>query len=484
MLFPQQTSAQFHYDARTIGMGGTGVASAVGVAAVRHNPANIMIYERPQRWNLTFGQVGYLYSGGIRSDDLADVHRYLYAFDSSMPLQEFNYATSRSTLLQDRYSDGNRDYSSLHTLDALVFALSFTGKNSSFALSHFIRGENQYTVGRGWYNPEGLSIDNLLITDRRFSQQYNLRHEIGFTMASENQLISGWLSDLSKIYVGFSARLILPLSYADLELRSVYATGESSQTLTHQGQFTSVSAGAVTDILEGKSGLNPADLSNISGIGGGFDLGVTYIIGFGGDVSLTGGKPIPTRNSIRISASLTDIGFISYNKNLGAQNTDEQTRVLARSALPGEAKSFEYSGNPVDFRRFTDGILENGIIEQATSTPTDVYRVLMPARANAGIAFQVSRLTVGAEVQRPLKSLTDHPAQTTAHVGGELRLLKTIPLRAGMSFERDTPVRYHAGAGLDFRVFTLSAAVVVRSPELTGQLRAEMVAVTGLQVRF
>ena len=49
--------------------------------------------------------------------------------------------------------------------------------------------------------------------------------------------------------------------------------GESKPDAHPSGQFTSVSAGARHRPSGGQIGLNPADLSNISGIGGGFDLG-------------------------------------------------------------------------------------------------------------------------------------------------------------------------------------------------------------------
>ena len=483
---PVTSWGQFQHDARTMGMGGIGVASTSGTAAVRHNPANLMIFERPQRWSLVASQFGYAFSSGIQPENLTEIHRYLRPLHTGMPREAFPYNRSRQELLENRFAPDDRSYTSIQNLDALLFGLSYTGNTLAVALTHYLRGDNSFETGRGWYSEQPLRTDNLLVTDRRFNQRFNLRHEIGISMASEYDLISGWLSDLSKIYIGIHGKLILPLAYANTSLHSVYATSEGDDVTTHTGSFSSRTAGNISQTYSegGLSLYNPANLTDISGIGGGFDFGVTYIIGFGNDVSLTTRNKIPARYSIRLSASLTDIGFISYSSDLRRAVTAEQRQVLANPSVSNPPLETEFTGNPADIYRFITSETERRLLDDATVSNPGTFRVLLPARITTGAAVQLNRLMFGAEIQHPIQSLTDQIQHTSFHLGGELRLLTTIPLRAGMQLERGQPIRYHAGTGLDFRALTFSVAVVAQS---TGQNEAflpVLASFSGLHIRF
>ncbi|MCH8524994.1 MAG: DUF5723 family protein [Balneolales bacterium] len=478
--------AQFHHDSRTLGMGGIGVTTATGTAAVRHNPANLMLFERPQRWNLVIGQIGYAFSDGKRLENFEDFPRFLRPIDLNMPRSNYPYNSSRQDLLANRFGAAERTHLSVQHIDAMLFGLTYTGQNIGVAFTHFLRGDNSFRIGRGWYSDSPVRVDNLLITDRSFDQRYNLRHEFGLAMASEYDLISGWLSDLSKIYIGIHARIILPLAYSNTSLTSIYAGSEGADVHTHTGTFSTLTAGNLSETYAsaGLNRNNPANLFDISGFGGGFDFGVTYILGFGGDVSLTSRNRVPTRNSLRIAASVTDIGFISYSRNLRqATNPSRNTIINSARVSPPDSQG-EYSGNPADLFRFVTSDMESDLIHTAPIESASTFRILLPARVNAGAAIQLNRLIIGAEIQHPLQSLTDQLENTSFHVGGELRIIRTLPLRAGMQLEKSRPVRYHAGTGLDFRSLTFNVAAVVQATGTNEAMLPVITSVAGLHLRF
>lgn len=486
LLLFSTAKAQFHHDSRTLGMGGIGVTTATGTAAVRHNPANLMLFERPQRWNIVLGQLGYSFTDGMQPENITELHRYLRPVDINMPREAFPYNQSRQELLENRFAPTERSHLSTQKIDAMLFGLSYTGRDIGFAITHFIRGDNSYEVGRGWYSEDPIQIDNLHVRDRLFTQRYNLRHEIGLAMASEYDLISGWLSDLSKIYIGINAKVILPLTYANTSLQSMYATSADADVTTHVGSYSSLTAGNLSQTYSssGTTLNNPANLLDISGFGGGFDLGITYIIGFGGDVSLTSRNRVTTRNSIRLSASLTDIGFISYSKNLRQVSTPSQTRVINNALIDSLPNENEFSGNPADIYHFVTSETEANLMNSAADEAIESFRMLLPARVNAGGAIQLNRLIIGAELQHPLQTLTDQIENTSLHVGGELRILRTLPLRAGMQLEKGQSVRYHAGTGLDFRTLTFNVALVAQSTGENEVMLPVITSVAGLHIRF
>lgn len=444
-----------------------------------------MLFERPQRWNVVAGQFGYSFSDGMYPEQLGEAHRYIRPFSTGMPEEDYPYNRSREQLIENRFNSSSRTHSTNQSMDALLLGVTYTGRNIGVAFSHYLRGDNSYEIGRGWYDSQPLAVDNLQITDRKFSQQYNLRHEIGLAMASEYDLISGWLSDLSRIYIGVNAKLILPLAYSNTKLSSLYATSEDSQIISHTGSYSSTTAGNLTQTYETRGALlqDPASLFDFSGIGGGFDLGITYILGFGGDISMTTRNRVPTRNSIRLSASINDIGFISYTQNLGRWIQEERTQNFNSDEVSVPLAGREFSGNPADFYQFIDGDVEK-VLADSPQNELSAFRVLLPAQLNAGIGIQLNRLIIGAEFQQPLNSLDNREEQTRFHLGGELRLIRTLPLRAGMQFESGERVRYHAGAGLDFRNLVFSVALVGQSTGVNEELLPVVTSVAALQLRF
>ena len=485
--------AQTSHDIRSLGMGSTSSASSTGVFAASSNPANLMIFERYERWNIVFGHGTYVFDKGFTEDAVSNPTNFISSFYPNTTQSNYPTTVNKSNLITEWFGD---DATSINTstLDILSVGISYTGRNFGVALTHRIRGKSENEIGRGWYDETFSSTNGSQLLNRKIQQNYYLRHEIGAAIAWEYDLVSGWLSDLSRIYIGFNPKLILPIMYFEHNYDSEYTQNpEDENSYVHRSSYTAKSAGLATDIIQGhieaiNTGLTPqqlfstSDLMGIAGYGGAFDAGITYIIGLDRDVSLTSKNKIPTYYSLRLAASVNDIGFISYNKNhlrYAAPTTETTTNTIASND-----NQSEFTGNPYQFFPFIESAGETSFVSQTESTNGSPIRQLLPSRANVGAMLQLNRLVVSAEIQHPLDSQTIDDENTSFHLGTELRVFKFLPLRAGIIFESDQPTFYTAGFGFDFKKVVISAATMARTRSSFNEFVPVSSAAGTIQIRF
>jgi hypothetical protein len=471
---PVLLQSQSLYDSRTIGMGGAAVATSTGLAAVGSNPANLMLFERPQRWSLQMIQGGYYLREGFQLDNLGTPEQYLHPFLTQAEPGSYPTTTSLEELRQNWFPTGVTESYQSQKIDLLVLGISYTGRNFGIAGTHRIKGESTFTIGRGWYDPEFYAADNLMIRNQNISHLYHLRHEFGISLGWEYDLVSGWLSDLSRIYIGFTPKLIVPVSYASHMLQSVVSrSSEVQNSGIHIYSYSGQLAGQTSETIPPNGewlpftqpNPNTSDFSNLTrpaGLGAGLDFGFTYILGLDRDVSLTTRNVSPTRYSLRISASLLDIGLVNLSSDVRRISAAPRT-VLYPNGLPEWSASAEFNGNPNQFFPFLRSGEEAELLNRLQDGSSDPIRLLLPSRAHAGVALQLNRLVLTGELQHVFNSWTINPEKTSLHAGGELRLLKLIPLRAGFILQPDEPFIYTAGVGLDFRNVSFSAASAMRT---------------------
>lgn len=485
--------AQNSHDIRSLGMGSTSTASSTGVFAASSNPANLMIFERRERWNVVLGHGGYLFNKGFTEDAASNPTSFIGSFYPNSSPTGYPTTIEKSNLVAEWFgNDASSNITS--TLDILSVGISYTGINFGVALTHRIRGTSDSKIGRGWYDDTLLETNGELLLDRKLQQNYYLRHEIGAAVAWEYDLVSGWLSDLSRIYIGFNPKIILPILYFEHDYNSQYVQNpDDDSSYLHRSSYSAKSAGLTTDIIQDhinaiNTGLTPQqlfstnDFMSIAGYGGAFDAGITYIIGLDRDVSLTTKNKIPTYYSLRLVASVNDIGFLSYNKNhlrYAAPSTENVTNTIASNDSQPE-----FTGSPYQFLSFVETAGETAFVAQTESTNGTPIRQLLPSRANVGAMLQLNRLVVSAEIQHPLDSQLIEEENTSFHLGTELRLFKFLPLRAGIIFESDQPTFYTAGFGLDFKKLVVSASTVARTRSSVNEFVPVTSAAGTIQIRF
>lgn len=425
--------AQPSFHPRLHAMGGASVAVSEGIGASFSNPANLMIRNHAQ---------GFLIYGGMASfqtsDGVTDIESVAAYREQSAPFRPYNESWT-----------GPQTQGSLTTasFDALVAGVSITQPGFGFSLAWRIRGENTYSSGADWYGSTGSAT-----TDHHLKQDLWVAHEFGAGFAWEYDLISGWLTDLSKLFVGIHPKLVVPGMMVSQTLVSHHGVGGhiGSYSLRAAGPAARRAIGGITDPL------TPGQLLSPTGLGGGVDMGVTYIIGIGNEQSLGTRRRNPTRNSLRLAASITDLGLIRYGETVASRQSGEVTTPGTTAPAP-LGKPFHAA--PGQFEAIlAETVVERDIVSNATDDDIDALFKSLPSAFHIGGGLQLNRLLLTADLTTPLAVHPLYGETRTLRLGGELKLLRVLPLRAGAVFRGAENVTYSAGFGLDFRNLDFSLA--------------------------
>lgn len=471
-LCPEQILAQVHSNPRQVGMGSLISSANGGSEDAFLNPANLMVFERPQRWSISLPGFNFYTKDGFNSDILSGQNNYLNylsGFSSTGAKEPFPTTKTREDLLKAWYPNGNLISYHEQKLDVHLFGIRYTGSRYGIAVNHRIRGESSFFAGRGWFDTSFQNLDGLEVLDRRLQHSYFLRHEISAGLSWEYDLVSGWLSDLSRVFVGINPKVVLPVSYVEHDLASIYASNPTTGTVLHEASYSGKSAGANTqNYLLALAHLSSMDtpppvyktneLFDFAGWGAGFDAGFTYILGIGNDVSLASGNKIPTKYSLRVSFSINDIGFVSFNKDPARWKVDDKTTAYQSSNLALTAKN-EFTGHPSALWPMLADTPETDFILDMDQENTSAIRLLLPSRITAGIGLQLNRFSVSAEIQNQLSSWMLRDEGASLHFGGELKIIRAIPLRAGLIIQENRPMLYSAGIGFDLRNVELAVGM-------------------------
>lgn len=437
-------------------MGGTGTAISSGVEAAFRNPANLMIRNHKQGFILHAGQ-GSFYS----TNEIADKH-------AIHPFQVWT-ATSEHPLTAD--AAGHSSF------DQLLAGFSYTSPSFAFSLGWRLRGENTWSAGPGWFDTGSDMID------RSLSQNISIRQEVALGIAWEYELISGWLTDLSKLHVGMNPKVVLPGMFIEQKLSSLYARIPDG-TMTHVGSYELLAAGPMGRFAsEGGTGepLTMQDLLTPTGIGGGLDMGVTYIIGLGNEQSLGFRRRDQTKNSIRIAASITDIGLVSMNNGPVRRASESQANV---NPLLSNPLSLGFSGSPGHVEAILSGAdTERAVRDRSVAGGQGSINLTLPTTLNAGGAVQLNRFLVTGDIRIPLHTHPYYADSRSLRFGSEIKLLRLLPLRGGVIFREGFESTYTAGFGFDLRNIDFSFSGAFRISD-TRRVVPVGLGVGALQVRL
>jgi hypothetical protein len=454
--------AQVDFHPRIHAMGGVSAAVSDGIGAAFTNPANLMIRNHAQGFQVAGGWVSYQTTAGF---DLSPVPgSYL---DQSAPFRPFMAGWSAPE------TDGRLTYA---RFDALVAGFGLTQPGYGLSLAWRIRGENTYGSGSGWYG-----TDPGLPADHQLRQNLRVMHEVGLGVAWEYELISGWLTDLSKLFVGIQPKVLVPGMLLEQTLVSEYRADG-----THTGGYSLVAAGAAASAAIGEPSvpIRDADLFRPTGIGGGIDMGLTYIIGLGNEQSLGTRRRQRTRNSIRFSAAVSDLGLVRYSDQATTRQNPRQTR--SGPLQPPAPVDVPFHGAPGQIEAILpSAVVEKALVESATTeTGQPIYQSL-PTLARVGGALQWNRVLVAGDLHLPLFVHPYYGEERSIRIGTEISLLRTVPLRAGAILQENRKTEYTAGMGLDFRNLALAVSARFRTAgDGSDGMRPVGAALASLQIRF
>lgn len=448
--------AQPVFSPRLQAMGGAGTAISSGTDAAFTNPANLMIRNHRQGFLLHAGH------GSFQStNEIADRH-------AIHPFQIWG-AASEHPITED--PDGYASF------DQLLVGMSYTGPSFAMSLGWRVRGENTWTAGAGWTDTSGDLLD------RSLTQNLFIRQEIALGFAWEYELISGWLTDLSKLYVGVNPKVVIPGMFIEQRLGSYYSRLPDGTT-THVGSYDLLSAGAMGAFAaSGGTGvpLTTEDLLTTTGIGGGLDMGFTYIIGLGNEQSLGYRRRDQTKNSIRIAASITDIGIVSLSEAPVRRTAEAQASLNPVVPTP---LTQGYSGSPGHMEAIlSEADTERAARDRALPGEEGSINLTLPTTLNGGGALQLNRFLVTGDIRIPLYTHPYYADSRSLRLGSEVKLLRLLPMRGGVIFREGFETTYTAGFGIDMRNLDLSFSGSFRMSD-SGHVIPVGLGVAALQVRL
>lgn len=482
LAIPKLANGQPVWGAENIALGGGGTAYLSGYEATFWNPANLVLTNRPGTLHFGIGQVGILYEPVLSSDAADD--QFFNFTDSFYPYKPS--ATQISLQQRDVILDKNYPRNSLTSqhqtrADIILGGITWQRGNKAYSIAARARFASRIEVGRGWYSGDYISSGNKQVRSFTLNQQISQFYELSFGYGQEFTFINGLFSRLNELYVGIAPKVVISgpsfdATYSGRYLRSsdgssetfVYdffyrSTGQYSK-LTNDYQMTSDPREAINRRLDKRIDLKP------TGYGLGFDLGLTYLIPLGDDLSLIDdrNRTSASAKSVRIAFSVNDIGMVRYFKNTLKLSSPEDTLQVA----PQPAKESMFIGAGGQYLSYLDAAsaLPNPIL-QTSNESTASYSALLPASLNAGVLLNLSRFKVMGDLTLGLSNTAFTSTKLMVHAGIEARPLKSIPIRLGTRIASGLPTHLGMGTGFETRYWDLNigAQIILRSRTFTSE---------------
>lgn len=476
---------------RNVALGGGGSTYITDYNANFYNPANLLVQDRKR--NIDFGLLitGTYFNAVQNFSDLnkqrVNLEDYIYAFNPGS--YDIN-PIERNEILEDNYI---RDRSSsLHQTRLDLTLLGFKWRRKGKAYSVVIRNRisSSFEVGKGWYSTTPQEKSDLTYINRTLKHRYQSLYEFSFGYAESFKFFTDMTPRLDDFIFGIAPKLVLGGAYQNANWQNRYentGTGQISQIQSFEYSASGNFGIATKEYLNGVP-AETALTSNITdaifdsyGIGAGLDIGFTYLLTLGNDLSTISENQQNTRKSLRISFSITDIGFVSYDEN--AINLTRSKDTTSVSSFPSGIANEAFVGAPGQFLDFTD---QYGVTNPFNSVQrTDgTLSVLLPTAVHGGVLLEVNRLKLMGDLSIGLTNNAFNSTKLIASAGVELRPLKFLPLRAGAQLATELPSFLSFGTAIETSVWDLSIATQFVSrtfndnPTLTG------VTVAALQFHF
>lgn len=449
-------------------LGGGGAAYITGFSSNFYNPANLMIHESSTHFQIGLGMLGSSFepveSRKNALDQFDNYTSYLQPYKRSntrpSDAQLFNIV-DRNFIGDNLKSENNA------RADLIAFGFHWQQDKKSYSLALRTRMASRVITGRGWYGPSPVKLDSTPVLDRSLDQQYQVFHELSFGYAESFSFLNGLFPHISKLYIGLAPKLIIPGAHLDARYNADYRYSNAQKTYKYSRSIDYFSSGSLTrstlNYLQNGNAqssiglLNTSDLFRPTGYGFGLDFGITYLITLGNDLSVIEAGPSSTvHKSLRISFSITDVGYVNYNQK--SLHINSKHPVASVDSLPGMANAV-FTGAPGEYPVFLDeNTSQNGMLQNPDKISQESYSKLLPTALHTGMLFQVNRIKLMGDLNIGITNNAFNTTKLSAHVGTELRPLKFLPLRAGLRLASQRPMLIGLGTGLDLKNWELSLA--------------------------
>lgn len=186
------------------------------------------------------------------------------------------------------------------------------------------------------------------------------------------------------------------------------------------------------DFLDPEKNASPNPFASPAGNGYGFDLGTT----------------IEMPNGIMLSVALTDIGSITWKKNVVettgnySLTIDDPFSAAGQDSLQDAIKGKNQPG--AEFQTQLPAMIRVG--------------ALFESRKISFLKFLPGTMILAVDVTKGMNESLGNTRQLRMSAGMEYRLLPLVPVRTGLSYGGGDGLRWAAGAGLDLHFLSLDLA--------------------------
>ncbi len=467
----QSTNAQIIQTPVNTALGGGGTAYTTGYESLFINPANLYIQEKEYSFQIAAGNFGSYFSSPLESDGLHNYwSRYLDQTSGFTPVWNTVNTQNRSEFINRNYSNDLMQSTHQSRGEFHWIGMHWSRFDKSYAVALRTRYSNRFTIGRNYYDQTSFGSQSGIDLDRSLSHHFQALHELSFGYAESFSFINGLIPQLSQLIVGIAPKLVVSGAYLNSVYTDNYRSISDGPGFQRHRSYNHYSTGRFTDMADRfRNGQNPydreinrPDLFRPAGFGAGLDLGLTYLITLGDDLSVVRISDPSTRKSLRISLSITDIGFIYHTDS--PRHVSISELVTETSELPELSEGY-FLGRPGEQFHFLDMNGGHPIMQVETGN-TDAFSSLLPTMIHTGLLFQVSRLKLMGDFSFSLVESAFSSTRPVTYLGTEIRILSFIPLRAGLRITPSQPDYISFGTGLETKYFDLNIGVQFRSQSL------------------
>ncbi len=460
-------------------LGGGGSTYITDYSANFYNPANLLINDKSRTINLGFFVGGSFFNGIVNFENPnAQKNNYLSYFETYNPGDYAISPVDRNTIIDTHYK--RERLSSVHQarLESIVFGLSWKKQTKAYSIAFRSRIGSGFEAGRNWYSDNEVVQNGVTISNQNLVHKYQVLHELSFGYSESIPFINGLSSRLDNFIVGIAPKFIFAGPYLDASWKNRYEQSSGSPDISRMQSFEYQSAGNISDAalayLSGTT-ANDAVIQNVSafenevaeihGYGIGLDVGFTYLITFGSDLSTLRSNRQQTRRSLRVSFSVTDIGFVNYNNQ--TLSLDEINTESAASDFPTSVNE-AFVGAPGQYLNFVDQYGDGNPFSQHSNQFNEhSFSALLPTALNGGILIELDRLKLMGDMNIGISNSAFNTTKVTTSVGAELRPLNFLPLRGGLQFTPGLPGSFNLGTAFETKFWDLSLAMMVASRSFT-----------------
>lgn len=409
--------SQYVSDIRSMSMGNTSVSDSYDLGSFNQNPANI-INQRNNNNSLMYFNL-FTNAGLLTSSEYLSVDFYnsYFAKDDNGNSQ---YLDNNDKLnIISEASDQKSSYFAYATILSVILNTKNTG---SFGVSLDERSTGNFTPGRDFLE--------LGLYGNQVKRTYDL---------SENEINAYWIRELNFSYArnikiknnntfdnvsfGVSVKPQFGLYYLNTQSNNLSVYTDDSNAVHSSGEVKFLYAG-LTDNNDFKYSAGNA------GFGFGFDAGLNFRL-----------KNFSKYGFLNIGLSVTDVGYINWNKNTNTYYNDGS-----------------YIITDITNKEQTDSLKD---IIKSTKTPVPDFTTGLPPVLRFGVSYKIidrvrgkdslnnEKATFAADYIQGLSENLGGSTIPLVGIGGEYNLSKVISPRAGFTFGGLQKFAFSIGLGIN-----------------------------------